>query len=84
MCCVHQVTVTLGSSAAEHMYQFMPVTPVQCTVGTSSNWMDRLVVVGSAGAPGDVYMWNTALERGSITVNAWGNIWDIALQACGI
>ena len=26
VCCVHQVRVTLASSAAEHMYQFRPVT----------------------------------------------------------
>ena len=33
-------------------------------------------MVGSAGAPGDVYMWNTALEWRSITVNAWGNTFE--------
>ena len=33
-------------------------------------------MVGSTGAPGDVYMRNTALEWGSITVDAWGNTFE--------
>ena len=50
VCRVHQVTVTRVSSAAEHMYQFRPVS----TSAVHSRQCTSALVVGSTGVIGYV------------------------------